>query len=216
MGQISRIIITTAITITKRPKVRADASLFPATKASLITEQIDQSPPMKKLPRWMALAAIFIAVLIALPPAFAMDIFERVITTQTQFIRHEATEYQRKVAEANARAYMAAQLRAHHRASTAKTTTTPKPGKSGTTAKTKSKEDAQEMAAVKKTLPRYIAVDTPKDKRSAPGTKKDVMIWDTQSEALVGNNVYDVANPPAIGATAKFDTYSAQYVGAGL
>jgi hypothetical protein len=163
----------------------------------------------------MALAAIFTAALIALPPAFAMDIFERVITTQTQFIRHEATEYQRKVAEANAHAYMAAQFR-HHHGSTAKTTTTPKPGKSGTTAKTKSKEEAQEMAAFKKTLPRYIAVDTPKDKRSAPGTKKDVMIWDTQSEALVGNNVYDVANPPAVGATAKFDTYSAQYVGAGL
>jgi hypothetical protein len=160
--------------------------------------------------------AILTTVLIALPPAFAMDIMERIVTTQTQFIRHEATEYQRKVAEANARAYMAAQLRAHHRTATTKTTATPKPGKSGTTAKTRTKEEVQEMAALKKTLPRYIAVDTPKDKRSAPGTKKDVMIWDTQSEALVGNNVYDVANPPAIGTTAKFDTYSAQYVGAGL
>ena len=42
------------------------------------------------------------------------------------------------------------------------------------------------------------------------------MIWDTQSESLVGNNVYDLASPPARGATAKFDTYSAQYVGNGL
>ena len=73
-----------------------------------------------------------------------------------------------------------------------------------------------DLLALKKKLPRYIAVDTPKDKRSAPGTKKDVMIWDTQSEALVGNNVYDVSSPPALGATAKFDTYSAQYVGNGL
>ena len=76
----------------------------------------------------MALAAIFSAALIALPPAFAMDIMERVVTTQTQLIRHEATEYQRKVAEANAHAYMAAQLRVQHHASTA---ATPKPGKTG-------------------------------------------------------------------------------------
>jgi hypothetical protein len=146
-------------------------------------------------PRCLALGAFFCATLIALPPAYAMDVMERIITTQTQFIRHEATEYQRKVAEANARAYMAAQVRTHE---------------------PKSKKEAHDVIALKKKLPRYIAVDTPKDKRSAPGTKKDVMIWDTQSESLVGNNVYDVASPPARGATAKFDTYSAQYVGNGL
>jgi len=120
---------------------------------------------------------------------------ERIITTQTQFVRHEASEQQRKVAEANARAYMAAHLRTHE---------------------PKSKKEAQDVIALKKKLPRYIAVETPKDQRSVPGTKKDVMIWDTQSESLVGNNVYDVANVPAVGATAKFDTYSAQYVGNGL
>jgi hypothetical protein len=172
----------------------------------------------------MALLAIFTTGLIALPPAFAMDLMERVITTQTQFIRREATEYQRKMAEANARAYMTAQLHAHHHASTTAAAATSKSGKSGdstakssgSTTKTQSKDEAQEMSAFKKTLPRYIAVDTPKDERSAPGTKKDVMIWDTQSEALVGNYVYDVSSSPAIGGTAKFDTYSAQYVGNGL
>ena len=46
--------------------------------------------------------------------------------------------------------------------------------------------------------------------------KKVVMIWDTQSETLVGNSVYDVQNTPAISSTAKFETYSAQYVGSGL
>lgn len=170
----------------------------------------------------------------ALPPAYAMDMMERMITTQTQFIRHEATAYQRKVAEANARAYMAAQLRTYRRKTA--TEPTPKTGKTGKTAKTETatpkpgktakaavaeKESqglatAEEKRALKKKLPRYIAVDTPKDKRSAPGTKKDVMIWDTESETLVGNNVYDVQSPPAVGATAKFDTYSAQYVGNGL
>ena len=42
-----------------------------------------------------------------------------------------------------------------------------------------------------------------KDKRASPKAKKVVMIWDTQSESLVGNNVYDVENPPAVGSTAE-------------
>jgi len=41
------------------------------------------------------------------------------------------------------------------------------------------------------------------------------MIWDTQSQTVVGNSVYDVQDTPSVGSTAKFDTYSAQYVGAG-
>jgi len=163
---------------------------------------------MKTSPRFIALAAIGCALLVALPPAFSMDIMERIITTQTQFIRHEATEYQRKVAEANARAYMAKKL-----GSVRHSAPTPKAGKGGKVAKV---EDTPEVKAAKKKLPRYIAVETPKDKRSAPGTKKDVMIWDTQAETLVGNNVYDVSEVPQIGTTAKFDTYSAQYVGTGL
>ncbi|MDR3406420.1 MAG: hypothetical protein P4L99_28305 [Chthoniobacter sp.] len=161
---------------------------------------------MKTSSRFVALAAIGCALLIALPPAFAMDIMERIVTTQTQFIRREASEYQRKVAEANARAYMAAQLH------TARQGSGPKTGKTGKTGKT---EDSQEVRALKKKLPRYVAVDTVKDKRSAPGTKKDVMIWDTQSEALVSNYVYDVTETPTLGSTSKFETYSAQYIGAG-
>ncbi|MEO6872502.1 MAG: hypothetical protein ABI233_09825 [Chthoniobacterales bacterium] len=62
---------------------------------------------------------------------------------------------------------------------------------------------------------RYIAVDTENDQKTAAGAKKSVMIWDTQSQEVVGNNVYDVKSPPAVGSTAKFDTYSAEYVGSG-
>jgi hypothetical protein len=161
-------------------------------------------------PRCVALVASVSAVLVVLPPAYAMDIMERIVTTQTQFIRHEATEYQRKVAEANARAYMAVQLR------TAKATPSSKPGKTGSSTSKKHQQDEPKDAhAIKAKLPRYVAVDTVKDKRSAPGTKKDVMIWDTQSETLVGNSVYDVQNVPTLGSTAKFETYSAQYVGSG-
>ncbi|MEP6672795.1 MAG: hypothetical protein ABJF10_26760 [Chthoniobacter sp.] len=168
---------------------------------------------MKPSPRLIVAASIGCAVLIALPPAFSMDIMERIVTTQTQSIRREASEYQRKVAEANARAYMAKQLHAVRHDSTAGPTS--KPGKTGKTGKTAKQEDTPEVRAAKKKLPRYIAVETPKDKRSVPGTKKDVMIWDTQSEALVGNYVYDVTETPRLGSTSKFETYSAQYVGNG-
>jgi len=167
---------------------------------------------MKTSPRLIVAASIGCALLIALPPAFSMDIMERIVTTQTQSIRREATEYQRKVAEANARAYMARQLRAvRHEAPPE-----PKTGKTAKTGKTTKPNDSPEVRAAKKKLPRYIAVETPKDKRSVPGTKKDVMIWDTQSEALVGNSVYDVTETPRLGSTSKFETYSAQYVGNGL
>ncbi|CAN5464960.1 hypothetical protein BH20VER3_BH20VER3_22570 [soil metagenome] len=62
---------------------------------------------------------------------------------------------------------------------------------------------------------RYIAVDTEKNEQTSAGAKKSVMIWDTQSQEVVGNNVYDVKSPPPVGSTAQFDTYSAEYVGSG-
>jgi hypothetical protein len=69
--------------------------------------------------------------------------------------------------------------------------------------------------ALKKKKVRYIAVDTEKNEKTSPKAKKAVMIWDTQSESVVGNSVYDVQSPPSVGTTAKFDTYSAEYVGSG-
>src|SRR4029077_15041066 len=51
----------------------------------------------------------------------------------------------------------------------------------------------------RKTL--YIAVDTEKDEHTSPGAKKSVMIWDTQSQEVVGNNVYVVKSPPPVGST---------------
>lgn len=63
--------------------------------------------------------------------------------------------------------------------------------------------------------PRYIAVDTVRDERTSPQAKKAVMIWDTQAQEVVGNDVYDVQTPPPVGSTARFETYSAEYVGAG-
>lgn len=64
-----------------------------------------------------------------------------------------------------------------------------------------------------KDAPRYLAVDTEPDERSRG--KASVMIWDTQTEEIVGNNVYDVETPPRPGDVAMWETYSAQYVGVG-
>ena len=74
---------------------------------------------------------------------------------------------------------------------------------------------AQQKSQLKARKTRYIAVDTEKNDQTSPQAKKSVMIWDTQSQEVVGNNVYDVKNPPPVGSTAKFDTYSAEYVGSG-
>lgn len=73
----------------------------------------------------------------------------------------------------------------------------------------------KKKAAMKEKKVRYIAVDTEKDSRTSPKAENSVMIWDTVSEDIVGNNVYDIANTPQVGTTAVFETYSAQYIGVG-
>ncbi|HEY5705543.1 MAG TPA: hypothetical protein VIS96_08225 [Terrimicrobiaceae bacterium] len=40
-----------------------------------------------------------------------------------------------------------------------------------------------------------------------------VMIWDTQSREIVGTDCYAVLSLPKPGSVARFDTYTAQYVG---
>lgn len=65
----------------------------------------------------------------------------------------------------------------------------------------------------RKKIPRYIAVDTEPDERSQGA--KSVMLWDTYSQQIVGNNVYDIEVAPQMLKTAKFETFAAQYVGTG-
>ncbi len=60
---------------------------------------------------------------------------------------------------------------------------------------------------------RYIAVETKRDSRSKG--VKSVMLWDTRSQEVVGNNVYDVDSVPQRGSTAQFETFTAEYVGTG-
>ena len=68
--------------------------------------------------------------------------------------------------------------------------------------------------AIRKKKIRYLAVDTEKDERAVG--EATVMIFDTESAQIVGNNVYDVSVQPPLGVTAQFDTYAATYVGTGL
>jgi hypothetical protein len=63
---------------------------------------------------------------------------------------------------------------------------------------------------------RYIAIDTERDSRTSPRAQQTVMLFDTEAQQVVGKNVYDVQTPPAVGSIARFETYSAQYVGPGL
>ncbi len=73
----------------------------------------------------------------------------------------------------------------------------------------------KKKTALKAKKVRYIAVDTEKNDKTSPEAKKSVMVWDTQSQQIAGGNVYDVKKSPEVGETAKFDKYSAEYVGSG-
>lgn len=130
-----------------------------------------------------------------------------VTATVTVIAKHQATVRQRQVAEARARAAYARLLARQREAERSEEQ---RRAASAATPKRKAK-----TASRKPVVPRYIAVDTEKDERTAPTAKKAVMIWDTQSQEIVGNNVYDVESAPSVGATARFETYSAEYVGAG-
>jgi hypothetical protein len=46
-----------------------------------------------------------------------------------------------------------------------------------------------------------------------PNQLRCVMVFDTQSKQFVGSGCYLIGNPPPIGTVAKFDTYSAEFVG---
>ncbi len=106
--------------------------------------------------------------------------------------KYDATEQQRQVAEQRARLAHAKILVAERKTSSRGAQTTRK-------------------KPVKKRT-RYLAVDTARDSRSKG--RKSVMIWDTQSQEIVGNEVYDVEAPPPVLETGRFETYSAQYVAA--
>ncbi|MBV9658601.1 MAG: hypothetical protein JO295_10865 [Verrucomicrobia bacterium] len=58
---------------------------------------------------------------------------------------------------------------------------------------------------------RYIAVQTVRNTESSG--EASCMVFDTRNQQIVGNTVYDCDSVPAVGATAKFDSFDATYVG---
>ena len=60
---------------------------------------------------------------------------------------------------------------------------------------------------------RYIAVATVREPDSKGA--QSLMIFDTQTDQVVGNRVYDVKTEPKTGQVVKFESYSAEYVGTG-
>ena len=74
---------------------------------------------------------------------------------------------------------------------------------------------AKRKAQLKAKKVRYIAVDTEKDAKTSQQAKKSVMVWDTDKHQIANDNVYDIQKSPPVGQTAKFDRYSAEYVGSG-
>lgn len=58
---------------------------------------------------------------------------------------------------------------------------------------------------------RYIAVTTRRDARARTST--NVMIFDTQSESVIGSSVYDLNDRPPGGQAVRFETFSASYFG---
>jgi hypothetical protein len=119
-------------------------------------------------------------------------------TTAYIVAKHQADEEQRRIAEARARLYMA------------------KLEKQRQEDEAEARRAAQASASKPKPVakkPRYIAVET--EKGSDYKGKTAVMIYDTQSEKLVGNDVYDLKSTPKAGTVSKYDSVQAQYVGAG-
>jgi len=60
---------------------------------------------------------------------------------------------------------------------------------------------------------RYVAVDVPKSSLSKGDAQ--IMLFDTQTASVVGNEVYDLRKAPDLTTRLIFDTYSAEYVGTG-
>jgi hypothetical protein len=130
---------------------------------------------------------------------------------------YPATPAQTQVAEQRARKATAS-IAKKHTATVAKVK--PKPSaKPATIAASEPKpavvEESKAAATVLKqeTGSPVIAVDTQPDNRLQGD--RAVMLWNTQTQRFVGNNVYDISSPPAKGQVAQWGSTTARYVGSG-
>jgi hypothetical protein len=130
---------------------------------------------------------------------------------------YPATPAQTQVAEQRARKATAS-IAKKHTATVAKTKAKP-PSKPAQVAASDPKpavvEESKAAATVLKqeTGSPVIAVDTQPDNRLQGD--RAVMLWNTQTQRFVGNNVYDISSPPAKGQVAQWGSTTARYVGSG-
>lgn len=135
---------------------------------------------------------------------------------------YPATPQQTQVAEQRARkAVTSIAKREGKQAAVAKQKDTGKPATvaggppAGGGAAAPSGDDVKTAAAVlqQQAGTTVIAVDTQADNR-LQGSRA-VMLWNTQTQRFVGNNVYDISSPPAKGQVAQWGSTTARYVGSG-
>ena len=116
---------------------------------------------------------------------------------------HEATAKQRAVAEQNGRRAVA-KIQARIAAEE--------------TAPPRVKHSAEKKPVVtsrpRRKLPRVIAIVTEKDSQTDGKAAKAIMLFDTHSQQIVGNKVYDIESEPRPGEDVRFETHAANYLGA--
>ncbi|HSI63904.1 MAG TPA: hypothetical protein VLE43_12325 [Candidatus Saccharimonadia bacterium] len=133
---------------------------------------------------------------------------------------YPATPQQTQVAEQRARKAVAVIAKREGKKKVAKLDRGGNPDARGTVVidSTPAKEAASDIQVAAAVLQAnsgtsIIAVDTTPDKRlQGDGT---VMLWNTQTQRFVGNNVYDISSPPAKGQVAQWGSTTARYVGSG-
>jgi hypothetical protein len=138
---------------------------------------------------------------------------------------YPATPQQTHVAEQHARRAVASIAKKQGRHTTvASSKTTGKPHTSVAGTSTGGRQEAKDATVVAETKTAaavlkeqtgspVIAVDTQADNRLQGD--RAVMLWNTQSQRFVGNNVYDISSPPAEGQVAQWGSTTARYVGSG-
>ncbi len=118
------------------------------------------------------------------------------------YSKHQASEKQRKIAEARAQIYLAKLQQERSRQSASASSSSSSSSSGSSSKKAPAKAPVQ--------TPRYLAVETEQGDGYKGNTA--VMLYDTQSKSLVGNDVYDLKSEPKTGSVAKYDTVQAQYV----
>ncbi len=145
---------------------------------------------------------------------------------------HEATARQRQVAEQNGRravAQIKARMAEEEKAPPPPTSkpvrkkepvasTTKPSAESGPSPAVASEPEVEPTpkSKARKEIPRIIAVATEKNEETEENAAQAVMLFDTYSQEVVGNKVYDIEREPRKGEAVRFETYSSIYIGASL